>query len=72
MFDHPQKSVLWAPWVFRPTPFWWTSHQNLEPVSAAAMRTIAAGAASGSWLGVGGTLWVLWLVVLTALQAVRG
>ena len=22
MFDHPEKGVLWGPWVYQPRPFW--------------------------------------------------
>lgn len=30
LFDHPQKSVLHAPFRIRPTPVWFTDHRNLR------------------------------------------
>jgi hypothetical protein len=29
LFDHPQKSVVRAPFRIRPTPAWFTDHKNL-------------------------------------------
>lgn len=29
LFDHPQKSVLYAPFRIRPLPFWFANHRNL-------------------------------------------
>lgn len=37
LFDHPQKSVLYAPWKFVPKPFWATDHHNLEKLTARAL-----------------------------------
>lgn len=33
LFDHPQKSVLYAPFRIRPTPLWFAGHGNLEPLA---------------------------------------
>lgn len=30
LFDHPQKSVLRAPFVIKPTPAWFATHKNLK------------------------------------------
>jgi hypothetical protein len=30
MIDHPQKSVLRAPFVMKPPPFWFGDHKNLQ------------------------------------------
>jgi len=29
LFDHPQKSVVKAPFKIQPSPFWWPDHKNL-------------------------------------------
>ncbi|KAL4444976.1 hypothetical protein ABPG77_004026 [Micractinium sp. CCAP 211/92] len=42
LLDHVQKSVLYAPWRFRPTPFWSPSNRNLEAVGRAALKFDAA------------------------------
>lgn len=28
LLDHPQKSVIRAPWIIKPTPAWFTDHKN--------------------------------------------
>jgi Aldehyde dehydrogenase family len=33
LFDHPQKSVLYAPFRIFPTPLWFADHRNLTPVA---------------------------------------
>lgn len=33
LFDHPQKSVLRAPFRIRPTPMWFPRHQNLRSLA---------------------------------------
>ncbi|PSC73701.1 NAD-dependent aldehyde dehydrogenase [Micractinium conductrix] len=38
LFDHVQKSVLYAPWRFHPAPFWSPTNRNLEAVGLAALR----------------------------------
>ncbi|MBD2099464.1 aldehyde dehydrogenase family protein [Leptolyngbya sp. FACHB-261] len=30
LFDHPQKSILWAPFRIQPTPAWFANHKNLR------------------------------------------
>ncbi|MFT5586721.1 MAG: hypothetical protein ACI9VR_004323, partial [Cognaticolwellia sp.] len=30
MLDHPQKSVVYAPFVIKPAPFWLPKHDNLD------------------------------------------
>lgn len=43
LFDHPQKSVLYAPFRFHPQPpFWSPSNRNLEGIGGAALRFSAA------------------------------
>ncbi len=32
LIDHPQKSVMWAPFRIRPTPVWFADHRNLAEV----------------------------------------
>jgi acyl-CoA reductase-like NAD-dependent aldehyde dehydrogenase len=32
MFDHPQKSVVYAPFRISPTPAWFANHKNLLPL----------------------------------------
>lgn len=38
LFDHPQKSVLRAPWRFVPKPFWATDHKNQERLAHRALE----------------------------------
>jgi acyl-CoA reductase-like NAD-dependent aldehyde dehydrogenase len=38
MFDHPQKSVVRAPFRMRPTPAWFFDHKNLRKVGEALLR----------------------------------
>lgn len=33
LFDHPQKSVLFAPFQIRPTPIWFADHRNLRQIA---------------------------------------
>lgn len=33
LFEHPQKSVLYAPFRIRPLPMWFARHQNLLPLT---------------------------------------
>ncbi|KAL4447993.1 hypothetical protein ABPG75_005212 [Micractinium tetrahymenae] len=47
LLDHLQKSVLFAPWRFRPTPFWSPSNRNLEAVGRAALRFDAQPSLAG-------------------------
>ena len=37
LIDHPQKSVLRAPWRYYPTHLWSSSNRNLEGVVPAAI-----------------------------------
>ena len=45
LFDHPQKSVLYAPFCIRPTPLWFAGHRNLEPLA----RRFAELQATPTW-----------------------
>jgi hypothetical protein len=38
LFDHPQKSVLRAPFRIRPTPVWFFDHKNLRELGRALLR----------------------------------
>ena len=38
LFDHPQKSVLRAPFRIRPTPAWFFDHRNLRQLGEALVR----------------------------------
>ena len=38
LFDHPQKSVLKAPFRIRPTPAWFYDHKNLKGLGQALVR----------------------------------
>ncbi len=38
LFDHPQKSVVYAPFRIRPTPVWFASHPNLAAVGPPLAR----------------------------------
>jgi hypothetical protein len=48
MLDHPQKSVVRAPFRINPTPVWFADHKNL---TAMAQR-LASYEARPSWGGV--------------------
>ena len=37
-FDNVQKSVLYAPCSFSPTPYWFVSNTNLDDIAAAAVK----------------------------------
>jgi hypothetical protein len=38
LLDHPQKSVVRAPWRIRPTPVWFADHKNLRGVGERLTR----------------------------------
>ena len=57
LLDHPQKSVVRAPFVMAPTPAWFTDHKN----NLALGRTMTQFEGKPSWLKVPG-------VALTALK----
>jgi acyl-CoA reductase-like NAD-dependent aldehyde dehydrogenase len=38
LFDHPQKSVLWAPFRIRPTPSWFAGHKAGLPLAKAFVK----------------------------------
>ena len=57
LLDHPQKSVVRAPFVMAPTPAWFTDHKN----NLALGRTMTLFEGSPSWLKVPG-------IALTALK----
>lgn len=57
LVDHPQKSVVRAPFVMSPTPAWFTDHKN----NLALGRVMTRFDAAPSWFGVP-------KVALTALQ----
>ncbi|KAK9814745.1 hypothetical protein WJX72_010772 [[Myrmecia] bisecta] len=42
MYDHVQKSVLYAPWRMNPMPFWSSKHRNAERLCEAAIRFSAS------------------------------
>lgn len=48
LFDHPEKSVVRAPFRIRPTPAWFADHKNLEEVG----RRLLLQEAHPSWGGV--------------------
>ncbi|HHO54040.1 MAG TPA: aldehyde dehydrogenase [Deltaproteobacteria bacterium] len=48
LLDHPQKSVVRAPFVVKPTPAWFTDHRN----NLALGRIMTHFEARPSWLGV--------------------
>ncbi len=33
LIDHPQKSVMWAPFRIRPTPVWFANHRTLDDLA---------------------------------------
>lgn len=48
LFDHPEKSVVRAPFRIRPTPAWFADHKNLLELG----RRLVAFEAAPSWRGV--------------------
>lgn len=50
LIDHPQKSVVRAPFLMKPTPAWFTDHKN----NLALGRTMTAFEAAPSWFKVPG------------------
>lgn len=48
LFDHPEKSVIYAPFMQNPTPLWFGDHKNLLKTSKALLKLEAAP----SWLKV--------------------
>ncbi len=48
LFDHPQKSVVRAPFVIKPTPAWFADHRNLTQLG----QRLTAFEAAPSWLGI--------------------
>ena len=58
LLDHPQKSVVRAPFRIKPTPVWFADHKNL----AALGQRLTSYEASPSWGGV----------VKVALAALKG
>ena len=45
MFDHPEKSIVRAPFRIRPTPAWFSDHKNLLDLG----RKLVAFEAAPSW-----------------------
>lgn len=41
LFDHPQKSVLRAPWRYAPTQFWTPACKNVQGIAPAAIAFYA-------------------------------
>lgn len=58
LFDHPQKSVVRAPFRIRPTPIWFTDHRGLATLG----RRLTLFEANPSWFNLPGV----------ALAALRG
>ena len=58
LLDHPQKSVVRAPFVLAPTPAWFTDHKN----NVGLGRKMVQFERAPSWLGVPGV----------AMQALKG
>ena len=48
MFDHPQKSVVRAPFVIKPTPAWFGDHKNLAQLG----QRLTMFEANPSWLSL--------------------
>jgi len=48
LFDHPEKSVVRAPFRIRPTPAWFSDHKNLRELG----RKLVAFEAKPSWGGL--------------------
>ena len=53
MFDHPEKSVVRAPFRIRPTPVWFSDHKNLRELGQRLVR-FEAKPSWGALLGVVG------------------
>jgi acyl-CoA reductase-like NAD-dependent aldehyde dehydrogenase len=53
LYDHPQKSVLRAPFRIWPTPMWFADHRNLRQLGRAAL----AQQAHPSWARFGRLVW---------------
>lgn len=51
MLDHPQKSVVHAPFVMKPTPFWFPVHNNLDGLGQ-KMMSMEAEPGWGKLVGV--------------------
>lgn len=45
LFDHPQKSIVKAPFKIQPAPFWWPAHKNLSGLG----RKMVAMESSPGW-----------------------
>jgi len=63
LFDHPQKSVVAAPWTYYPRPLWSVGQQNLEA---------ALPPAFGYILNQRNPLVALGYLILVAVHALRG
>jgi len=48
LFDHPQKSVVRAPFLIKPTPAWFADHRNLAQLG----RRLTMFEANPSWFGL--------------------
>lgn len=53
LFDHPQKSVVRAPFRIRPTPAWFANHKNLRQLA----KRLAAFEAAPTWGKLPGVIW---------------
>jgi hypothetical protein len=53
MFDRPLKTVIWGPFVARPTPVWFTTHPAAHRVARRMVRFEAAP----SWRQVPAIVW---------------
>ncbi len=51
LFDHPQKSVLWAPFRIWPTPIWFADHRNLRQL-AQRFAALQAKSTLNNFMGV--------------------
>ncbi|HEY9908747.1 MAG TPA: aldehyde dehydrogenase family protein [Thermosynechococcaceae cyanobacterium] len=49
LFEHPQKSVLYAPFRLRPTPLWFADHRNLARSAQAFAHLQAAPGWGNFW-----------------------
>jgi hypothetical protein len=58
LLDHPQKSVVRAPFIMKPTPAWFTDHKN----NVALGRAVTRFEAAPRW----------WKVPSVALAALKG
>ena len=71
-FDHPEKSVLWGPFVYQPYPFWFCDHRNLEKTVKGTLNFIAAGGARSTGTGPMAVIKSLGCLTATANEAIRG